>query len=104
MCGRASMRLRAENCPSTRSLAGRARDDEGALAGLGLGEPECRAGAQGLADDRAADRELGGKHRFGAELVPHGQLAGLDGVPNGLENGFGRTDPNDGLRSGRPAV
>ena len=70
-------------------------DDERAPAGLGDGQAECGAGAQGLADHRAAHAVLLGQGGFGAEFGADRQRAGFDVPAEGIEDSFGCTEARE---------
>ena len=76
--GRASVRSRAEYWPSDQVVGHLVGHDERAPAGLGDGQAEGGAGAEGLADHRAAHAVLLGEGGLGAELCAHGHAAGFD--------------------------
>ena len=96
MWGRASVRSRAEYWPRTRSLATWLATHERALAGFGDGQAQGGAGAQGLADHRAAHAVLLRERGLGAQLGADAELAGFDFRAEGVEDGFGGAEAGEG--------
>jgi len=80
-----------------------AGDHEGALAGLGDGQPHGLQRPQGLAQYRAADLQRAAELGLGGELVADGVVTALDGGAQMRQHRFHGADAPRGL-SGCPAV